>query len=93
MLFRIIAVLVFLAIAWLLFAPQMGIVSVYREHKRLETVQQKKSELEKENEALRQEIERITNDVEYLERLAREKHGLLKKNEMVFDFDKEKSGE
>ena len=46
--------------------------------------------LEQQNRDLQAEIEQLKNDAEYLEQVAREKHGLLKKNEMVFDFSKEK---
>jgi len=86
---RFVKILVLLAIAaagWILFAPDMGIYSLYTQKSRVEKLQEKKSKLEAENAALRREIDRIENDVEYLERLAREKHGLLKENEMVFDF-------
>lgn len=86
---RFVKILVLLAIAavgWIFFAPDMGIYSLYSQKNRVEKLQEKKSKLEAENAALRREIERIENDVEYLERLAREKHGLLKENEMVFDF-------
>ena len=55
----------------------------------MEELQHQKTRLQQENEALRQEIERIEGDIEYLERIAREKHGLLKKNEMLFDFDED----
>jgi cell division protein FtsB len=86
---RFVKILVLLAIAavgWIFFAPDMGIYSLYSQKNRVEKLQEKKSKLEAENAALRREIKRIENDVEYLERLAREKHGLLKENEMVFDF-------
>lgn len=85
---RIIAVLAFAALLWLLFAPNMGIVTLKREQNRLEALQLQKNELEKENAIMLQEIERIQTDIEYFERLAREKHGLLKKNEVIFDFSK-----
>ena len=45
-----------------------------------------KQALVKKNNALREEIKRVTTDVRYLEDVAREQHGLLKKDEMVFDF-------
>jgi cell division protein FtsB len=83
---KIVVVLVFLAVSWLLLAPEMGLFSMHREHSRLEALQQQKSTLEQENAALRQEIERIESDIKYFEKIAREKHGLLKKNEMLFDF-------
>lgn len=81
--------LLFAAIIWLIFAPNMGFVSWQKQHGRLKELENKKIMLEEENAVLRQEIERIQNDIEYFEKLAREKHGLLKKNEILFDFSKE----
>jgi len=79
-------ILVIVAVAWLLLAPEMGLISMQRERSQLEALEQQKSRLEQENAALRQEIERIESDIEYFEKIAREQHGLLKKNEMLFDF-------
>ena len=45
-----------------------------------------KQKLVEKNNVLREEIKRVTTDVNYLEEVAREQHGLLKKDEMVFDF-------
>ena len=86
---RVILILIAAAVGWLFFAPDMGVIPLHQEHKRLEALEQQKILLEQENATLRQEIEKIQSDIEYFERLAREKHGLLKKNEMVFDFNKE----
>ncbi len=83
---KIMVILIIVAVSWLLFAPEMGLISMHRERSRLEALQQQKNSLEQENAALRQEIERIENDIEYFEKIAREKHGLLKKNEILFDF-------
>lgn len=87
-LIRITIILIIAATGWVLFAPNMGMISLHQEHKRLDALEQQKIKLEQENAALRLEIEKIQNDIEYFERLAREKHNLLKKNEMVFDFNK-----
>ena len=87
---RVLFVLVFAALGWLLFAPNMGVIPVYQEHKRLEALQQQKTRLEEENAELRLEIDKIQNDIDHFERLAREKYGLLKKEEVLFDFSKEK---
>lgn len=78
------------AVTWLLFAPNMGILSMQEERSRLEELHQQKARLEQENAALREQIERIESDIEYFERIAREKHGLIRKNEILFDFEKSK---
>ena len=43
-----------------------------------------------ENIDMARDIERLQSDKEYLERVAREEHGMLKDNEMVFDFSEGK---
>ncbi len=77
-----------IAIIWLFFAPKMGILSLYKEKGRLQALQSQRIRLEKENAVLRLEIDRIHNDIDYFEYLAREKHGLVKDNEIIFDFSK-----
>lgn len=81
--------IVFLCVVflWLIFAPDMGFISWYRRQQTIDQLHQQKAMLEKENEELRNEIEKIENDIDYFEKLAREKHGLLKKNEIIFDFN------
>lgn len=86
---RTVAILLVVALAWLLFAPGMGLISVQQERSRLEALRQQQKDLEEQNASLQEEIEKIESDIEYFERLAREKHGLLKKNEVLFDFGEE----
>ena len=86
---KITLLLLIVAVLWLLFAPKMGIVSLYTQKGRLHALEVKKVELEKENAVLRLEIDRIQNDIDYFEYLARKKHGLVKENEIIFDFSKD----
>ena len=90
---KILVILVIFAVSWLLLAPEMGLITLHREQNRLEALQQQKTRLEQENAALRQEIDRIESDIQYFEKIAREKHGLLKKNEMLFDFGEDNKKE
>ncbi len=83
---RLIVILVIAASLWLIFAPEMGIYSVFKKRSSLQVLKSEMGDLERQNEILKQDIERIQNDIEYLEQVARDKHGLLKENEMVFDF-------
>jgi cell division protein FtsB len=48
-------------------------------------------DLQKQNKALKDEIGKLKNDQGYIEEVARHEYGLLKKNEIVFDFNKKKS--
>ncbi len=46
--------------------------------------------LQRQNSNLREEINKIKHDPDYLKKIARHNYNLLKKNEMIFDFSKKK---
>ena len=85
-LYRISFLLVGLFLLFLFFTPGKGLYFLRKQKMQVATLNAEKQELEKKNKALREEIKRVTTDVRYLEEVAREQHGLLKKDEMVFDF-------
>lgn len=64
-------------------------VTINQKSKEIETLQSKVDAAEEESKRLEQEIESL-NDPEYLERIAREKLGLVRPNERVF-IDSNKS--
>jgi cell division protein FtsB len=91
-LFRIAIALVVILLLALFFTPGKGLFFLRQQKARVASLNAEKQALTEKNHALRADIERVTNDVRYLEEVAREQHGLLKKDEMVFDFSpKEKS--
>ncbi len=90
-LIKIALLVLVLAASWLLFAPNVGIVSLYKQKAHLQSLESQSLRLEKENAVLRLEIDRIHNDIDYFEYLAREKHGLVKENEIIFDFSKDRN--
>ena len=77
-----------LLLAWVLFAPGSGYLHYRKAQQELASIRQKNVELEQNNAALRQEIERLKTDEAYIEKVAREKHGLLKKDERVYEFNR-----
>lgn len=82
-------VLILMAIAgllWLVFAPGWGILHYRRLHDRMETLARENESLEKRNAELKKEIERLKTDDAYLEEIARQKYGMLKENETVYEF-------
>ena len=87
-LLKLIFVLVLGAVLWIVFSPGTGLFSLMGHRTELERLQEKTVELEKENNDLQKEIDRLQNDPEYLEKVARKEYGLLRKNERVFDFSK-----
>ena len=74
-------------VAWLLFWPN-GILQYYRITQDLRAVRAEIARLEKENEMLQEEIDKLLNDPGYLEKIAREQYDFIKKNEVIYDFEK-----
>ena len=85
-LIKIILLLVGLSVIWVLFAPGTGVFSLLKLRNRALELEIQNEELIRVNRELQEEIDRLETDSEYLERIAREKYGMLKKNEQVFDF-------
>jgi cell division protein FtsB len=83
---RSIILLVLLAIAWLLFSPGGGVIHYLHKRKQIHRLTEETSQLAAENSKLQQDIEHVQKDRAFLEQVAREKHGLLRENERVFDF-------
>ena len=76
-----------LLLTWMLLSPH-GLWQYKKIAARVERLEEKNQELEKNNAELRREIERLQNDPEYIEEVARHKYNLLKREEIVFDFEK-----
>jgi cell division protein FtsB len=84
----IVVVLLGLALLWIIFAPGTGIVTLVGKRSELAKLQEETVEIERQIETLQKDIDRLNNDPSYLEDIARKEHGLLKKNEKVYDFSK-----
>jgi len=89
-LLKIIIALIVVSIVWLLFAPGTGVYSLIKLRSKTTQLEVQTQALIESNEKLKAEIERLKHDDAYLEQVAREKYGLLKKNERVFDFSKQR---
>lgn len=85
-LYRISLLLVAIFLLVLFFFPGKGLFFLRRQKMQVIALNAEKQKLVEKNNVLREEIKRVTTDVNYLEEVAREQHGLLKKDEMVFDF-------
>ncbi|MBW1791300.1 MAG: septum formation initiator family protein [Deltaproteobacteria bacterium] len=75
-----------LVTGWILFSSN-GVMNHRTVQKQLQAVQNENLKLAAENEQLKIEIEKLKSDPAYLEEVARKDYGLVKKNEMIFDFD------
>ncbi len=85
------AVIVLLGLAWLLFNPGSGVLSLLREKGELKKMSAETIELSRQNTSLEEEIDKLQNDAVYLEEVARRDYGLLKPHERVYDFSKSDS--
>lgn len=77
-----------LILLWIVFAPNRGILDLFRAQEGLEQIQADNKRLEEENRALQEAINRLQNDPAYLEEKARKEYGMLKENEVLYIFKK-----
>jgi cell division protein FtsB len=82
---RIILLVAVVSVLWLLFAPNWGLVHYRKLQSQVDSLAQENRNLEERNAELQKEIDRLQNDDAYLEELARQKYGLLKENETVYE--------
>ncbi len=83
---RLVMLVIVLGMLWIIFAPGRGLLSYRRMQNRIDTLARENKALAKHNAELRHDVDRLQHDGSYLEELARKKYGLLKKNEMVFEY-------
>ena len=82
-------VLLCLLAAWLAFGDR-GLIYVYKKDKERQAYLQKIEELKKANQKLREEINRLQNDKEYIEETARKELGMVRDGEVIYKFAKDK---
>ncbi len=73
---------------WIFFAPNRGILDLFRAQEELKKVPAENKRLGEENKALQEEIDRLQNDPDSLEEKARKDYGMLKENETLYIFKK-----
>lgn len=80
--------LLLLLILWIVSAPDLGFMALFRSKEEIARLQNENKKLAEENKALQEEINRLRKDPAYLEEKARKEYGLLKDNEMLYIFKK-----
>ena len=65
---------------------QRGLLNMVRYKKEKQELVEEAARLKQENQKLRLEIDRLQSDYTYIERLAREELGMVKPEEIVFQF-------
>lgn len=65
-----------------------GLVRVYKLSKERDSIKASNGKIKAENDALREEIQRLQSDNKYIEMIARKEMGMIGKNEVVYQFEK-----
>ncbi len=74
-------------LCWIFYAPY-GATNYAQISSEIEKVSSDIETLTSQNKAMNDEIIKLQDDSQYVEDFARKEYGLLKKNEMVFEFKK-----
>jgi cell division protein FtsB len=65
---------------------ERGLLSIHHLREETEELQRRAQELKSENDQLKREIEALKSDRRYLESIARRDFGLVRPNEVVYQF-------
>ena len=65
-----------------------GLIQIYKLKDERNRIQMSNARLEEENRKLAEQIGRLRNNKEEVEKVAREELGLVKKGEIVYQFEK-----
>ncbi len=77
-------------LAFVIFSPY-GAVNRIQLSQEKNKISDKVNALQRQNDSLRKEIEKLKKDTLEIERVAREKYGLIKQGEKVFFIDENES--
>lgn len=77
-----------LLLFWIVFAPNRGVVALYKAKEEITRLQEENRRLAQENKVLQEEINKLQDDPAYLEEKARKEYGMLKENEVLYIIKK-----
>ena len=66
-----------------------GVLHIYKLYQEKREIDVDNQKLKEKNARLRKEVEALTSDLAYLERIARQELGMVKEGELVYQFKKE----
>jgi len=84
------ALIILLVLLWVVFSSSTGIVRFLQANNERKATQTANKNLEQKNRQLQNEVDRLENDPSTIEEVARKQFGLIKKNEIIYDFSKKK---
>lgn len=76
-------------VAWLAFGEQ-GLIHLYRIEMERQAYVDRIHQLTQEKQALMEEVQRLKTDMKHIESVARKELNLIKENEIIYRFKKEK---
>lgn len=85
-----------MAIAFILYftvCGERGLLSIYHLKKEQHEVQRRLEAIKNENMQLVREVDALKNDRRYLESIARRDFGMVRKNEVIYQFPPQQKGE
>jgi cell division protein FtsB len=86
--------LLFLAFLFLAFGrTEDGLPQLWGKWRELDAAEDYLAQLQAENDSLRQVLWRLENDLDYVEKVAREEYGMVKEGEKVYRLQSPASGE
>lgn len=65
---------------------ETGLIHLARLKQELKEMRQENARLRQENEKLRAQAQALSSDLKYIEKIAREELGMVKKDEQVYQF-------
>ncbi len=68
-----------------------GVLRILQAERQQQQLEKQLTVLQQEQQQLREEIERLRNDKEYWEQLAREKLGMVREGELIYHLPSEKT--
>jgi cell division protein FtsB len=74
------------------FFGEKGIFHLFRLQKELARINEINLKLDEENQNLREEVKRLKSDKRYIEEIARKELGMVKENEIIYQFDAPSKG-
>ena len=76
------------ALGFVVIFSQNGVLQYVKLRQQIDTVDRSIRKLEAENAVLKGQIDRLQNDDQYLEDVAREKYGFIREGEKVYRVEK-----
>ncbi len=83
----LIIIFLFLILGLLTFFGDKGILHLLRLQKELVRIKEASTKMEEENRNLREDVKRLRHEKRYIEEIARKELGMIKKDEIIYQFD------